>query len=114
MNITYDNLPQAVAGLYQRFDDLEKKLLKGSEEEPVEEDELLVINQAAILVKKSVATIYTLVHRGEIPCFKRGGRLYFSKLELIAWIKQGRKSTNHEIKDQAAAYVDKEPRIRLR
>ncbi len=109
MTITHDNLPQAVAGLYDRFDALERRL-KLSKEEPAEEDEMLIISQAAELVKKSVTTLYGHVHRGEIPCYKRGGRLYFSKLELIAWIKEGKKSTNSEINAQANSYLVKEPR----
>lgn len=113
MNVTFDNLPEAVAGLYARLDSLEKSI-KGAEENPVEQDDLLIINQAADLVKKSVPTVYDLVHKREIPFYKRGGRLYFSKLELIAWIKEGKIPTNEEIRAVAAASRVNERRSRIR
>jgi hypothetical protein len=34
---------------------------------------------------------------------KRRGRLYFSKVELLAWIRSGRRSTTDEIKANALA-----------
>jgi excisionase family DNA binding protein len=67
----------------------------------VEADQLLTIEEAAAFAHLSKATLYGLVSRSEIPCMKKGKRLYFSKQELTTWIKSGRKKTNTEISDEA-------------
>lgn len=70
-----------------------------------EADQLLTIKQTAELLSLSVPTIYGLVSRGEIPHSKKGKRLYFSKQELLDWVKAGRKKTNAEIAAAADDYL---------
>jgi excisionase family DNA binding protein len=72
---------------------------------PQEQDELFTIQQAAEFLNLSVPTIYGHVSKAEIPVSKRGKRLYFSKEELTAWIKAGRKKTQAEIAATADAYL---------
>ncbi len=73
----------------------------GLQESPIalqpEEDILLTIKEASELISLSVPTIYSLVHRAEIPVNKKGKRLYFSKFELKEWIKSGRRKTKEEV-----------------
>ena len=64
-------------------------------------DELLTIESAAEMLSVSVPTVYGYVHQRNIPYMKRRGRLYFSKLELLAWVKSTRRSTIDEIKADA-------------
>ncbi len=66
-----------------------------------QEDQLLTIQEAAEILNLSVPTIYGLVSKSEIPVCKKTRRLYFSKKELIDWIKSGRKKTNDEIETEA-------------
>jgi excisionase family DNA binding protein len=68
---------------------------------PDHEDELLTISKAAEMLSVSVPTMYGYVHQRNIPSMKRRGRLYFSKFELLAWVKTGRRSTIEEIKVNA-------------
>ena len=82
-----------------------RKALKESQlasNDPVK-DELLTIESAAELLSVTVPTVYGYVHQRAIPCMKRRGRLYFSKVELLAWIRSGRRSTTDEIKANALA-----------
>lgn len=65
-------------------------------------DELLTVSQAAEMLSISTATIYGYVHFRSIPCMKRRGRLYFSKDELLSWVKEGKRSTMDEIDIKAA------------
>ncbi len=78
-----------------------------SEIELRETDELLTISEAASLLKLSVPTIYGYVHRSEIPVSKRGKRLYFSKQELLDWIKEGRRKTMSEIAQMASSRLQR-------
>ena len=82
-----------------------RKALKESllaSNDPVK-DELLTIESAADLLSVTVPTVYGYVHQRAIPCMKRRGRLYFSKVELLAWIRSSRRSTTDEIKANALA-----------
>ena len=84
-----------------------RKVISESVKEPSSSntDELLTIRQTSELLSIAVPTIYGLVQRSKIPVSKKGKRLYFSKLELIAWIKTGKKLTISEIESQAHNYL---------
>jgi excisionase family DNA binding protein len=77
---------------------------------PPDTDQLLTIKQAGELLNLSVATIYGLVHKADIPVSKKGKRLYFSKQELLDWVKDGRKKTHSEIAAEADNYLNKKRR----
>jgi len=68
-------------------------------------DELLTIQQTAEFLSLAVPTIYSMVSRGELPVMKRSKRLYFSKVELINYLKQGRKKTFAETATEADQYL---------
>jgi excisionase family DNA binding protein len=56
-------------------------------------NELMNVQQVAGYLTLSVQTIYGLVHKMEIPNFKRGKRLYFKRTEIDDWIGQSRRKT---------------------
>jgi excisionase family DNA binding protein len=58
--------------------------------------DLLNIKQAAEFLSLSVPTIYTKVSKRELPYMKRAKRLYFSKMELLEYIKKGKTLTKTE------------------
>ena len=73
---------------------------------PTEQPEqLLTIQEAAEFLSLTVPTMYSKVSKGELPVMKRGKRLYFSSTELLGYIKDGRKKSNSEIKQEAKAYL---------
>ena len=69
-------------------------------------EQFLTIQEAAQLLNLTVPTLYSKVSRRELPVMKRGKRLYFSKTELIDYIKDGRKKSNFEIEQEAQNYID--------
>jgi excisionase family DNA binding protein len=104
MEITFEQLPKAVNQLNERLENIERLLLQRNQQPQKEEDQLLTIQQAAKILCLSVPTIYGLVSRSEIPCMKKGKRLYFSKEEITGWIKTGRKKTVSEIQSETEKY----------
>ena len=54
-------------------------------EEPTED--LCRILEAMEITGYARQTIYDKIHKGTIPYFKKGGRLFFSRSELRNWIK---------------------------
>tara|TARA_B110000046_G_C12850968_1_gene337729 strand:+ start:416 stop:754 length:339 start_codon:yes stop_codon:yes gene_type:complete len=70
-----------------------------------ETDELLTVQDTAKFLSLSVPTIYGLISKGKLPVMKRSKRCYFSKIELINYLKQGRKKTFAEIANEAEQYL---------
>jgi excisionase family DNA binding protein len=75
--------------------------------EQPETDELLTVQDTAKFLSLSVPTVYTLISKGELPVMKRSKRCYFSKVELINYLKQGRKKTLAETASEADIYLKK-------
>jgi len=69
--------------------------------------EVLTVPEAAEFLRLSVQTVYGLISKGQLPVMKRSKRCYFSKAELIAYLKEGRRSTHSEIASNADQYLIK-------
>ena len=70
-------------------------------------EQLLTIQEAAEFLSLSVPTLYSKVSKNELPVMKRSKRLYFSRTELLDYLKVGRKKSNAEIEQEAKAYLKK-------
>ena len=68
-------------------------------------EQLLTIQEAAEFLSLTVPTMYSKVSKGELPVMKQGKRLYFSRTELMKYVKAGRKKSNAEIEQEAKAYL---------
>lgn len=104
MEITFENLPKAVTQLTNDVREIKRLLLEKSNEPQPEADELLTVQDAAKFLSLSVPTIYGLISKGELPVMKRSKRCYFSKVELLNYLKQGRKKTLAETASEAEQY----------
>ena len=77
-----------------------------NEQPPTDQPEqLLTIQEAAEFLSLTVPTMYSKVSKGELPVMKQGKRLYFSRTELMEYVKAGRKKSNAEIEQEAEAYL---------
>ena len=95
--ITFDKLPEAVAFLIQEVSQI-RELVEKNKPQPAEKRRPIEIDEACSFVKKAKPTIYALVRKGLIPCYKNGKKLYFFEDELMQWISNGKKKTIDEIK----------------
>ena len=68
-------------------------------------DQLMTVHETAELLKIKAETVYSNVSKGLLPAMKQGNRLYFSRAELMEYVKAGRKLTLAETAAQANAYV---------
>ena len=76
-----------------------------------EADELLTVQDTAKFLSLSVPTVYGLISKGELPVMKRSKRCYFSKVELMNYLKQGRKKTVAEIAVETDEYLTNKKRL---
>lgn len=105
MELQFNDLPKAVTSLQETVNNIERLLLqKGNEHQPPT-DELLTVQDTAKFLSLSVPTIYGLIAKGELPVMKRSKRCYFSKIELINYLKQGKRKTFAETASEADQYL---------
>lgn len=104
-HLTFDKLPEAVTMLTKEVIELKRLFIERQETPTDHPEQLLTIQQAAEFLSLSVPTLYSKVSKGELPVMKRGKRLYFSRTELMEYIKEGRKKSNAEIEAEAEAYL---------
>jgi len=104
-NLTFENLPTAIHNLTQKVIGIEQLLKKQAEAPATETNELLNVSEAANFLSLAVPTVYSMVSRGELPYMKKTKRIYFSKTELMEYLKAGRKHTNKEIQANAEQYL---------
>ena len=101
--ISFENLPRAVAHLVSEIAEI--KFLVERKEIPLIPQKRIPIDivEACRIIGKAKPTVYTLVRKRLIPCYKNGKKLYFFEDELLDWISQGKKKTLKEIESEATA-----------
>ncbi len=72
-----------------------------------EEEEILTVQETAKFLNLAVPTIYTLNSQGKLPSMKLSKRCYFSKRDLLQYLKEGRKRTNSELEEIAQKHLTK-------
>ena len=103
--------------LFEKLSEIEKLVLELKSERninpPVPEDDLLTINEACTLLRLAKPTIYFLTSQSKIPVIKKGKRLFFSKMELLEWLKSGKRITTNEINELSKDYIQKRKAFRV-
>ena len=109
--VNFNNLPEQVAELHDKIDRL---LLMQSENKPAPPCNKIPVGIARACEITGLArpTIYSLAPKGEIPNFKKGGRLYFYEDELLAWIESGKRMSAGVVDAEADANLINRKRIR--
>jgi len=100
----FERLPEVVRQLFEKVEHIEEVLSYLRYEQAVEK-KFLSVKEAADYLHISVAAIYSLVSRRQIPVNKPGKRLYFLNAELDEWIKAGKLKTSDEIEKEAHQYL---------
>ena len=83
----------------QQLDRIEKMLTAFlSQQQP---DVFIDIKKASTVLNMTVGTVYQMVHKRQIPYYKRGKKLQFKQSELLKYINSGRKSDIQELEQMA-------------
>ena len=105
--ISFENLPKAVAHLVSELAEIKSLVEKG--QTPIVHQKRIPIDieEACRIIGKAKPTVYALVRKRMIPCYKNGKKLYFFEDELLEWISKGKKKTLQEIESEAEAKYNK-------
>ena len=105
--ITFEEMPDVVYQISTKLDSIEKLLKAQSSNEQKDPDKLFNIDEASEYLNLAKPTVYSMVSKGTIPFMKKSKRLYFSKEELLDYVKGGRNKTNAEIELDALSFITK-------
>lgn len=106
--ISFEQMPSEIAQISSKLERIESLLLNhSSPNEAKEEDHLLGVLETADFLGLSTQTIYGKVSKGELPVMKRSKKLYFSKSDLMNYLKRGRRKTNLEIQEEANKHLNR-------
>jgi excisionase family DNA binding protein len=101
--ISFENLPKAVAHLVSEVAEI-KSLVEKRQVLVVPQKRIPIgIEEACQLIGKAKPTVYALVRKRLLPCYKNGKKLYFFEDELLEWISKGKKKTLLEIESEVEA-----------
>jgi excisionase family DNA binding protein len=92
----FDKLPEVIQQLFEKVERIET-MLSETLLQKTSDDKFLVVQDAAEYLNITVAALYSMASRRQIPVNKPGKRLYFSKTDLDEWIKAGKLKTTDEI-----------------
>ena len=95
--INFENLPKAVAYLINEIAEIKTLISKIQKPKAHKKNHPIDIDEACRIIGKAKPTIYALVQKRMIPCYKNGKKLYFFEEELLEWITEGKKKTIQEI-----------------
>lgn len=99
-NPTLEQTPKMLLEFSRRFDEFadffsnHRLCTREEVEKPID------INEASQFLGRAKDTMYKDVQNNVVPYYKKAGRLYFLKSELLEWIKSGKIKTNSEISDE--------------
>ncbi|MGI6718869.1 MAG: helix-turn-helix domain-containing protein [Bacteroidales bacterium] len=112
--ISFNKLPNAVAHLIGEVAEINHLVEKTQLPTVTSKRVPIGIDDACKLIGKAKPTVYALVRKRLIPCYKKGKKLYFFEDELLAWIENGRKKTVEEIARDSTDFVNGKRRTNAR
>jgi excisionase family DNA binding protein len=101
--ISFETLPKAVAYLVSEIAEIKFLVEKGQMPAVPQKRVPIGIEEACRIISKAKPTIYALVRKRLLPCYKNGKKLYFFEDELLEWIAKGKKKTLPEIESEVEA-----------
>lgn len=107
--ITFDSMPDAVAYLIDKVENIETILSTGAERTaPPEEKQWMSLKELQSYHPDHPAptTVYGWVRNNQIPFYKVGKKLSFKKSEIDAWLESSRMKTDEEFQRDAIEYIN--------
>lgn len=105
-SLSFDDLPKAVCHLSEEIREIKLMLAQHIEPQlPLQQDQILTVEEAAAFLRLSVPTVRSKTSRGELPFMKKGNRVYLSMSDLMDYLKSGKRKSNAEIQTEAESYL---------
>lgn len=108
MQITFETMPKALAYLITKVESLEKALKEKEEVPTAPADKWMNLDELVAYLPDHPAksTVYNWVNKREIPYHKGGKKLRFLQSEIEAWLSEGKRRSESELRDEANKYCE--------
>ena len=101
-NITFEKLPEAVAYLIKEVTQIKQMVECNQCQNSIPTKRVPIgIDEACQIIGKAKPTVYALVRKRLLPCYKNGKKLYFFEDELVECISSSKRKTIREIEFEA-------------
>lgn len=115
--ITFDQIPQIMAQLVQEVHGLSEKVnvlsVKQDKQNEISSQRIthkaITSQQVCEIIHKKPVTLYRMVARSQIPCYKSGKTLVFFEDEIYDWLKLRKKGEARVAMDLAREYCTMNP-----
>ena len=111
-NLTFEQLPQAIDKLIGEVASL-RTLIQKTNSPPAAQNPI-DIDAACQILQKAKSTLYRLVQKRKIPCYKVGNKLYFFEAELREYISKNKRQelalTVDEIAESLSTNIRHKPK----
>lgn len=108
-SVTFNDIPKIMATLLTEVQQLHTKVdtinLIVSDKQEEKKDKILSIQEVSEMIHKSTSTVYKMVSRNEIPCYKQGKTVTFMESEILEWMKQYKRGSTKQMMALAEQYL---------
>lgn len=107
-NLTYNDVPQALAQLLDKVNHLEQLITTQQPQQTPEAPEWMNLKDLRAYLPDHPAqtTVYGWIRANSIPYYKTGKKLSFKKSEIDEWLNATRSKTDAEIEADAINYIN--------
>lgn len=109
--VRFEDMPQIMSTLLDEVKELHSKvdtintLVTGKQEKS--KSRILGIVEVSKMLHKSTSTVYKMVSRNSIPCYKQGKTITFNEDEIIEWLAQFKKGSSTQVMALAEQYLQR-------
>jgi len=107
--LTHNDLPEYVSKIWAEVVSLREIIQKKDNQISLQnvEPDIVSIHGAAEILHLALPTVYSKTSKGEIPFMKKGKRLYFSKMQLLEYLKEGQSKSQSQIRAEVDTNLSK-------
>lgn len=89
--VSFEDMPDMMGELLDEVRTLSNRVKKlentcSCRRSDISTREILTAMEVAKMLKVTRVTVYRMIKRGEIPCYRNGGILMFYKDEILSWV----------------------------
>ncbi len=89
--VSFEDMPDMMAELLDEVRTLSNRVKKlentcSCRRSDISTREILTAMEVAKMLKVTRVTVYRMIKRGEIPCYRNGSILMFYKDEILSWV----------------------------
>ena len=103
--VRFEDMPKVLSSLLTEVQQLHSKV--DSINSVVKPNRILSIQEVSKMIHKSTSTVYKMVSKSVIPCYKQGKTVTFIEDEILEWMKQYKRGSATEMMALAEQYLQR-------